>query len=65
MKNEHEKHRGREDENTEGLSEHERKDLVAIQQGIDDMEAGHGMTIQESQARTMAALTRLQRPESW
>jgi predicted transcriptional regulator len=31
-------------------------DMTAIQQGIDDMEAGQVMTLEESKARTTAAL---------
>jgi len=43
----------------EALQQQQSEDEAAIQQGIDDMEAGRGMTIEESQARTMAALARL------
>ena len=34
-------------------------DEAAIQQGIDDTEAGRGMSLEESRARTNAALARL------
>lgn len=40
--------------------EHQREaDMTAIRQGIADMEAGRVMTLEESQARTEAALAQL------
>lgn len=38
------------------LRRQRRDDMTAIQQGIDDMEAGQVMTLEESKARTTAAL---------
>ena len=35
------------------------EDAVAIQQGLDDMHAGRGMSLDESRARTGEALARL------
>lgn len=35
------------------------EDTAAIQQGLDDMHAGRGMSLEESRARTSEALARL------
>lgn len=42
----------------EALRRQQDEDLTAIQQGIDDMEAGRVMSLEESKARTDAALAR-------
>jgi predicted transcriptional regulator len=43
----------------EALQRQRDDDMAAIQQGIDDMEAGRVMTLEESKARTEAALAKL------
>ncbi len=47
------------DQAMDALKRQQLEDEAAIRQGLDDMEAGRGMTIEESQARTIAALARL------
>ncbi len=43
----------------EALRRQRDDDAAAIQQGLDDMHAGRGMTLEESHARTGEALARL------